>query len=213
MRKTNNKKVKRSLKRKLWLTGLGFYVKGFESITRRKFFLSKISKIIFEQLIVVGLHTENKRKTSIAVKDVVEDKNANIEELILKIKELENIVLDLELEPEPESEFEAESTQKPVEKSVAVIKVEKVKEKKDKFEDITFVIAGSFTKTQSYYKDLVIKNGGKLSPSVSSKTDYLLAGDKVGVRLEKASKAGVPIISENEFMDFIKDANFASRII
>jgi len=53
-------------------------------------------------------------------------------------------------------------------------------------------------------KDAIESNGGKLSSSVSSKLDYLLAGDKPGSKLKKAQQLKtVKIISEKEFMDVL----------
>ena len=42
--------------------------------------------------------------------------------------------------------------------------------------------------------------GGKMSGSVSKKTDYVLAGEEAGSKLTKAQKLGVKIISEAEFL-------------
>ena len=54
---------------------------------------------------------------------------------------------------------------------------------------------------------IIIKLGGKTSSSVSKKTDYVLAGEKAGSKLQKAIELGVKIISENEFLELIKDYN------
>jgi DNA ligase (NAD+) len=83
----------------------------------------------------------------------------------------------------------------------------------NKFKDVTFVITGTLTEGRDYYKDLVEANGGKVSGSVSANTHYLLAGDKAGSKLDKASKAGVEIISDTDFMEFIEDDSFQPRII
>ena len=43
--------------------------------------------------------------------------------------------------------------------------------------------------------------GAKIGSSISSKTDYLVAGDKAGSKLQKAEKLGVTILSEQEFLE------------
>jgi DNA ligase (NAD+) len=83
----------------------------------------------------------------------------------------------------------------------------------NKFEGVTFVITGTLTEGRDFYKDLVESNGGKVSGSVSAKTHYLLAGDKAGSKLAKAEKAGVPVLSDVDFMAFIDDDNFEPRVV
>ncbi len=72
------------------------------------------------------------------------------------------------------------------------------------FSGKTFVVTGTLEQfTRDEIKELIIQNGGKASGSVSSKTDYLVAGDKAGSKLEKAISLGVPVLSEQEFLDKI----------
>jgi len=63
------------------------------------------------------------------------------------------------------------------------------------------VISGVFERhSRDELKELIEKNGGKNSGSVSSKTSYILAGEGMGPsKREKAEKLGVQIISEAEF--------------
>jgi len=63
----------------------------------------------------------------------------------------------------------------------------------------------SFTREEA--SAIIIKLGGKTSSSVSKKTDFVLAGEKAGSKLQKAIDLGVNIISENEFLELIKDYN------
>jgi DNA ligase (NAD+) len=69
----------------------------------------------------------------------------------------------------------------------------------------TFVISGVFTEhSRDEYKDLIEKNGGKNTGSVSAKTDFVLAGENMGpAKLEKAGKLGIKIINEQEFLAMI----------
>ncbi len=69
------------------------------------------------------------------------------------------------------------------------------------------VISGTFQKhSRDKLKQLIEKYGGKNTGSVSKSTDYFLAGDKVGPsKLEKVEKFGIKKISEDEFLEIIKN--------
>ncbi len=70
----------------------------------------------------------------------------------------------------------------------------------------TFVLTGTLpTLKRSEAQKLIEDNGGKTSGSVSKKTDYVLAGDEAGSKLDKAQALGVRVITENEFLDMIKE--------
>lgn len=77
----------------------------------------------------------------------------------------------------------------------------------DKLQGLTIVISGTFEKhSRDEYKVLIEQNGGKNSGSISSKTDYLLAGDNMGpAKLEKAEKLDIPIIGEDDFLKMISE--------
>ncbi len=68
------------------------------------------------------------------------------------------------------------------------------------------VISGTFVHyTRDEYKKFLEQYGAKLSSSISKNTDFILAGDKVGpAKLEKATKLGVQLISEEEFLTMMK---------
>jgi DNA ligase (NAD+) len=70
---------------------------------------------------------------------------------------------------------------------------------------LNFVISGVFSSmSRDEAKELIESNGGKCSGSVSSKTDYLLAGEGMGpAKLEKATQLGVKIITEEELMNML----------
>jgi DNA ligase (NAD+) len=61
----------------------------------------------------------------------------------------------------------------------------------------TFVITGTLSKPRNHFKNLIEQQGGKVSGSVSAKTDYLLAGGDPGSKLDKAEKLGVAVIDED----------------
>ena len=71
-----------------------------------------------------------------------------------------------------------------------------------------FVISGVFVhNSRDRYKELIEQNGGRNVGSISSKTDYVLAGANMGpAKLEKATKLGIPIIDEDTFLAMIATA-------
>ena len=71
----------------------------------------------------------------------------------------------------------------------------------------TFVVSGVFSQfSRDEIKAAVEQHGGKNVGSISKKTDYVLAGDKMGPsKLKKAQDLGIPIISEEEFIGMIAD--------
>lgn len=83
------------------------------------------------------------------------------------------------------------------------IEDDRVKEDNNSFiEGKTFVITGKFSKPRSYYEDIIKSNGGKLTGSVSKKTDYLLLeGEKGSSKYNKAIELNIPILSEKEFIE------------
>lgn len=69
----------------------------------------------------------------------------------------------------------------------------------------SFVISGVFEHSRNDLKAMVEANGGKNVSSISSKTDFLLAGDKMGpAKKEKADKLNIKIIDEKTFLSMIK---------
>ena len=71
---------------------------------------------------------------------------------------------------------------------------------------LTFVITGTLpTMKREEAAALIEVNGGKVTGSVSKKTDYLLCGENAGSKLDKAKSLGVKIISEEEFLEMIKN--------
>jgi DNA ligase (NAD+) len=63
----------------------------------------------------------------------------------------------------------------------------------------TFVITGTLSQDRDFFKTLIEKNGGKVSGSVSKNTDYLLAGEAAGSKLDKARQLGVTVLDEPAF--------------
>ena len=71
----------------------------------------------------------------------------------------------------------------------------------------TFVVSGVFQQfSRDDLKKTIEDNGGKVGSSISAKTDYVVAGDNMGpAKLEKAEKLSIPIISELDFINLIKE--------
>ncbi len=77
--------------------------------------------------------------------------------------------------------------------------------KDDRFAGLTFVLTGtlpSMTRDEAF--DIIKSHGGKVSSSVSSKTDYVLAGAEAGSKLTKAQSLGVKIIDEESFLKMVE---------
>ena len=85
------------------------------------------------------------------------------------------------------------------------ISAEKLANQTDTLQGNTFVVSGVFQKvSRNELKKLIEDNGGKVSGSISSKTAYVVAGDNMGPsKRTKAEELGVPIITEDDFLEMI----------
>ena len=80
-----------------------------------------------------------------------------------------------------------------------------VKRKSQLFENKTFVLTGTLSMfTREEASDKITNLGGKVSSSVSKKTDFVLAGESAGSKLEKARQLGIKIINEQDFVELLK---------
>ncbi|HYC83348.1 MAG TPA: NAD-dependent DNA ligase LigA [Candidatus Paceibacterota bacterium] len=85
------------------------------------------------------------------------------------------------------------------------VEEEALKPRSTRFQGKTFVLTGTLpTLSRDEAKELVRANGGEVSSSVSKKTDYVLAGEEAGSKLDKAKELGVEIIDEEAFFKLIK---------
>ncbi|MBQ1546354.1 MAG: NAD-dependent DNA ligase LigA [Clostridia bacterium] len=74
------------------------------------------------------------------------------------------------------------------------------------FEGKSFVLTGTLpTMKRSEASKIIEENGGKVVSSVSKKTDYVLAGEAAGSKLDKANKLGITVISEQEFLEMLNN--------
>lgn len=91
------------------------------------------------------------------------------------------------------------------EAGVEIKKTSNAKKQQGKFSDKIFVLTGELKNwTRSQAKAIITKEGGKVSGSVSSKTDYVLVGENPGSKMEKAKKMKIRIMEEEEFREIIK---------
>jgi DNA ligase (NAD+) len=71
----------------------------------------------------------------------------------------------------------------------------------------TIVVTGTLVRfTRDEIKELIEKLGGRASDSVSKKTDFVVAGEKAGSKLEKAQSLGVTVLTEDDFAKLIEQA-------
>ncbi len=85
-----------------------------------------------------------------------------------------------------------------------VVKVETDSAGEQKLQGKSLVVTGTLAKhSREEIHELIRQHGGKPASSVSKKTDYVVAGEKAGSKLEKAQKLGVKVLSEEEFLELI----------
>ncbi|MDP5081880.1 MAG: BRCT domain-containing protein, partial [Winogradskyella sp.] len=82
---------------------------------------------------------------------------------------------------------------------------DKLANQSEKLKGQTFVVSGVFENvSRNELKKLIEDNGGKVSSSISAKTNYLVAGDKMGPsKREKAENLSIPILAEKDFLKLL----------
>ena len=85
------------------------------------------------------------------------------------------------------------------------VSAESLENQTDKLQGEVFVVSGVFHQmSRNELKKAIEDNGGKVSSSISKKTNYIVAGDNMGPsKLAKAETLGIPIISEQDFINKI----------
>ena len=83
---------------------------------------------------------------------------------------------------------------------------DKLAPKGDKLEGKTIVISGTFSHhSRDEYKEIIEREGGKNAGSISKNTSFVLVGENMGpAKKEKCEKMGIPMISEDEFLNMIQ---------
>ncbi len=104
--------------------------------------------------------------------------------------------------------FKQSSNKKIIEKlkkAGLLMEREVIEELHQLLEEKSFVVTGKFTGyTRDEITELIKSLGGKVSSSISKKTDYVLVGEEPGSKFEKAKKLKLKIITEKEFNELIK---------
>ena len=76
----------------------------------------------------------------------------------------------------------------------------------ERLSGMKFVLTGSLpTLTRNEASELIEKHGGTTSSSVSKNTDFVLAGESAGSKLDKAKKLDIKILDEEEFLKMIHE--------
>lgn len=86
------------------------------------------------------------------------------------------------------------------------ISAEKLANQTEKLKNLTFVVSGVFSQvSRNELKQLIENNGGRVSSSISAKTNYLVAGENMGPsKKQKAESLDIPILNEEEFLQKIQ---------
>lgn len=86
---------------------------------------------------------------------------------------------------------------------------EKLENRSEVLKGLNIVISGTFEKySRDQLKQMIEENGGKNTGSISKNTNYLLGGANVGPsKMEKVTKFGIPLLSEDEFLNLLGKVN------
>ncbi len=106
-------------------------------------------------------------------------------------------------------EFFAEKKNRDLVRALAKAGVDMTAEKRvttTKLEGLTFVLTGTLpTLTREAAREMIESAGGRVSGSVSKKTNYIVAGEEAGSKLDKAQSLGVPILDEDGLRKLLSD--------
>ena len=90
-------------------------------------------------------------------------------------------------------------------KEAGVNMVDRTEKVDARFAGLTFVLTGALTKfTRDEATEMIELRGGKASGSVSKKTSYVVAGENAGSKLTKAQDLGIPVLTEDEFLQMLQ---------
>lgn len=197
--------------RKLIRTFSDIYSLKFEDIIKLPLFKEKATRNLLEAL-------DKSRKTNLAsfvtglgIKHVGEEvaglyaEHFKTAQNLLKARYEEIINIHGIGEKIAESTIEWFSNEENIleyKKFLKILSFKRIEKKNNIFSGMTFVITGTMKNhSRDGIKKIIKDNDGKVSSSISSKTSYLIAGEKAGSKLAKAQKLGVEILTENDFLN------------
>ena len=127
--------------------------------------------------------------------------NANKED-ILEVNDIGEVIAD-NIINFFKDQYNLDEIDRLFEVGVKIKEIEKTT-KNDNVFNKTFVLTGTLSLPRQQVEEMIERNGGKTSSSVSKKTDYCLVGQDPGSKYDKAKELGVKIINEEEFKKFFK---------
>ena len=183
----------------------GFGKKSAENLKKS---VENTKKISFEKvLFALGIRFVGEtvaKKLALHFKNIENLKNANLEELISVEDIGERIAKSVIAYFKEDFNLNIIEKLKSHQLQMAIIEKDTLLES-EKLKGLKIIISGVFAKyTRDEIKNLITINGGKNVSSISKKTDYLLAGVKVGEsKLKKVKKLNIKIISEDDFIKML----------
>jgi DNA ligase (NAD+) len=169
--------------------------------------IKKSTEVPFERvLFALGIRFVGEtvaKKLARAMGSIDRIKTAKYDELI-EVDEIgEKIAISVQLFFQDERNLEIIERLKQAGVQLEVVKKESLSQK---LEGKSFVVSGVFNAfSRDELKEVIESNGGKNVSSISTKTDYVVAGENMGpAKLKKATDLGIQILSEDEFIQLLK---------
>jgi DNA ligase (NAD+) len=91
--------------------------------------------------------------------------------------------------------------------------VDRAEAKSETLHGTTWVITGRLSEPREKFEELIRQHGGRVTGSVSKKTDYVLAGEEAGSKLEKARQLAIKIVNEEEFREITHHSSTSKGVL
>jgi len=166
-------------------------------------------------LIALGIRHVGE-ETAIFLSRKLELKNENLKDLVqafqkIKLEDLENMedigpIVAQSIYDWFQDAHNVELLEKLEKRGVSIVRNTQNKQKNSQINGKSFVLTGSLIQlTRDEAKAKIRELGGAISSSVSKKTDYVIAGEKAGSKLDKAKELKLKILSEADFLSLLAD--------